>query len=260
MIEMTPAARERLDDYLRRLRNELRGSRSIEADDVEQSVREHIEIELAHATGPVGATEVIGVLDRLGPPERWLAEEERPAWREAASRVTDVPHDWRLPLIVFAVFLASLALFQIVGPLLILPAMLASRAYVELARSRGETLGARGWLVYPSIALVLLFAAFLLIIGPPLRALDPVISSAAFTQLFKVSDGAVTPGFRFAAGCVVFGAWWIVAGGFCAAFVRPIRFTFAPLLDGVHRRHFIVLAAIGALVMTAGSALIKYRL
>ena len=259
MIEMTPAARERLDEYLRRMRSEMRGSHSVVADDVEQSVREHIEIELAHAPGPVGATEVIGVLDRLGPPERWLADEERPAGREAASRLTDIPRDWRLPLVVFAMFLASLALFQFVGPLLILPAMLASRAYVELARGRGETLGARGWLVYPAIALVLLFAVFLLIIGPPLRALAPVISSGAFTQVFGVSYAAGTPGFTFAAGCVVFGAWWILAGGFCAAFLRPIRFTFAPLLDGVHRRHFAVLAGIGALVMTAGAALIAYR-
>ena len=66
MIEMTPAARERMNDYMQRMRSELRGSRSVVADDVEQSVREHIEIALEHAAAPVGATEVIGVLDRLG--------------------------------------------------------------------------------------------------------------------------------------------------------------------------------------------------
>jgi hypothetical protein len=66
---------------------------------------------------------------------------------------------------------------------------------------------------------------------------------------------------RFLAGLggVVFGSWWIIAGGFCAAFVRPIRFVFSPLLDGLRRKHFAVLAAIGALVTAAGATLIYYR-
>ena len=42
MIEMTPAARDRVDNYLQRMRSELRGTRSVAADEVEQSVREHI--------------------------------------------------------------------------------------------------------------------------------------------------------------------------------------------------------------------------
>ena len=49
MIEMTPAARERMDNYLQHLRSELRGTRSVVVDEVEQSVREHIEIALAKA-------------------------------------------------------------------------------------------------------------------------------------------------------------------------------------------------------------------
>ena len=95
MIEMTAAARERLDNYLQRMRSELRGTRGGFADEVEQSVREHIEIALAGAHAPVGATEVIGVLDRLGAPERWLADEERPMWRRALDHVRSSPDDWR---------------------------------------------------------------------------------------------------------------------------------------------------------------------
>lgn len=260
MIEMTPAARERLDNYLQRMRSELRGTRSVVADEVEQSVREHIEIALANAQTPVGATDVIGILDRLGPPERWLAEEERPAWRQFVDRIRSAPDDWRLAFLAFGLFLASFLLFQLIGPLLILPAMLASRAYVELARDRGEALGARRWLVYPAIAVVLAIAVGFFIVGPPLRVMAIGAEGGGFAQTFDVPQHAAGRlRFTLGMGGVVFGSWWIIAAAFCAAFLRPIRFVFAPLLDGVQRRHFAVLAGIGALVAAAGAALIYYR-
>lgn len=259
MIEMTPAARERLDNYLQRMRSELRGTRSVVADEVEQSVREHIEIALAEAPGPIGATEVISVLDRLGPPERWLADEDRPAWRQFVDRIRTAPDDWRLAYLAFGMFLLSMLLFPAIGPMLILPAMIASRAYVELARDRGEPLGARRWLVYPSIAVVLVIATGMLIIGPPL----PVMALAfdnRYRGLFDVPYSEFGR-MRFLAGfgAVVFGSWWILAAAFCAAFLRPIRFVFAPLLDGVRRKHFAVLAGIGAVVAAVGATLIYYR-
>jgi hypothetical protein len=58
---------------------------------------------------------------------------------------------------------------------------------------------------------------------------------------------------------VLFGSWWIIAAAFCAAFLRPIRFVFAPLLDGLGRKHFAVLALIGAVVAAIGGTLIYYR-
>jgi hypothetical protein len=66
---------------------------------------------------------------------------------------------------------------------------------------------------------------------------------------------------RFTAGIrsVVFGSWWLIAAALGAAFIRPIRFVFAPLLDGLGRKHFAVLAALGGLLAGAGAALIYYR-
>ena len=261
MIEMTPAARERLDSYLQRLRSELRGTRSVVADEVEQSVREHIEIALAGAQAPVGATDVIGVLDRLGPPERWLADEERPAWRRVIAKFRSTPDDWRLAYLAFGLFLASLLLLPLgIGALLLVPAMIVSRAYVELARDRGEPLGARRWLVYPSIALVLALLTALFIIGPPLPVMGLLLDDNGFEGLLDIPHSKIGQ-VRFLAGLgsVVFGSWWIVFAAFCAAFLRPIRFVFAPLLEGLRRRHFAVLAAIGALVAGAGATLIYYR-
>ncbi|HEX6179327.1 MAG TPA: hypothetical protein VF057_13275 [Thermoanaerobaculia bacterium] len=259
MIDMTPAARERLDNYLQRLRSELRGTRSVVRDEVEQSVREHIEIALAQAPTPVGATEVIGILDRLGPPERWLAEEERPVWRRAIDQLRGLSEDWRLAYLAFGLFLASFAFFVVGGFFLLIPAMIVSRATIELARDRGEPLGARRWLVYPSIAVVLAIATGLLIIGPPIPAMA-LVFDPDFEGIFDIpKHQAGEVRFVFGMGGVLFGSWWILLAAFCAAFLRPIRFVFAPLLDGLRRRHFAVLAAIGAIVVAVGATLIANR-
>ena len=133
MIEMTPAARHQLDDYLQRMRNELHGTRADVAHEVEQSVREHIEIALEDVQTPVSETEIIGILDRLGPPEQWLDEQERPAWRrvlDGRSRADDS----RLPYLSFGLVLASIAFFMLFGFLLLIPAMFVSRAWIEQKR------------------------------------------------------------------------------------------------------------------------------
>ena len=256
MIEMTPAARERLDNYLQRLRNELRGNRSVVPDDVEQSVREHIDIALAHADGPVGATEVIGVLDRLGPPERWLADEDPPRWRGIMDRSLNGSDDWRLAYVCFGLFLLT-ALIPMIGFFLLIPAMLVSRATVELAKERGESLGARRWLVYPAIAFTLALTLGLLILAPPLGIMGALgLERHGSTGIFPNPDD-VSARLRVALGAraLVFGSWWIIAAAFCATFLRQIRFVFAPLLEGLQRKHFAVLAALGALVAVGGATL-----
>ena len=262
MTEMTPAAHERLENYLRRLRSELRGTRSEVATEVEQSVREHIEIALAGAQAPVGATAVIAVLDRLGPPERWLADEERPVWRRFMAKLESTSDDWRLSYLAFGLFLASLLLLPIgIGVLFLIPSLLVSRAYVEFVRDRGEPLGARRWLVYPSIALVLAIVTGLLIIGAPIPLLALAFDSDnGLEQLFDIPRHAAGQiRFTFGLGAVLFGSWWVIAAAFCAAFLRPIRFVFAPLLEGLRRKHFAVLALIGAVVDAVGATLIYYR-
>ncbi|HEX7709259.1 MAG TPA: hypothetical protein VF701_22585 [Thermoanaerobaculia bacterium] len=260
MIEMTPAAREQFENYLQRLRNELRGSRSVVADEVEQNVREHIDIALAHAQGPVGATEVIGVLDRLGPPERWLADEDQATTsRGFMDRFVSGPGDW-LAYVSFAIFLLA-AFFPAIGFFLLIPAMAVSRATVELAQDRGEPLGGRRWLVYPAIAVVLALTAALLILAPPLRIIAALgLDSGGVAEIFGVPEN--TPGHSRAvlgAGAMVFGSWWIIAAAFCAALLRPIRFVFAPLLEKLRRKHFVVMALFGALIAGGGATLIYFR-
>jgi hypothetical protein len=254
-MNMTPAARQQLDTYLQRLRSELRATRAEAAEEVEQSVREHIEIALEDAPTPVSGTDMIAVLDRLGSPEQWLAEESRAVADRSSDSGAD---DSRLPYVAFGLVLASIASFMFFGFLLLIPAMFVGRAWIEQKRERGEPLGSKRWLVYPAVALVLAFVALLLLFLPPLAAIAFIRDDIA-----RSFDVPIDPAgeLRFHAGlrAAVIGTWWILAGGLCAAFIRPIRFVFLPLLDRVRRKHYAMLSAIGALLAAAGAALIYYR-
>lgn len=259
MIEMTPAAHERLEDYFGRLRSELHGTRAEVAEEVEQSVREHIEIALADAKTPVSETDIIGILDRLGAPEQWVGDEEAPIWHPTPAPPVSGQMNSRLPYVSFGLVIASIVLLPMFGFFLLIPAMFVSRAWIDQTRDRGEPLGARRWLVYPAIALVLALGAFFLLVVPPALAMT-VTRDEDFMQMFDLTAG---PGgelrLQLALRGLAFGSWWILVAGLCATFLRPIRFLFAPLLDGLRRKHFVVLAAIGALIAAAGAVLINYR-
>lgn len=258
MIELTPAARQQLDDYMQRLSAQLRETRAEVAGEVEQSVREHIEIALENAQTPVTATDMIAILDRLGSPEQWLDADEQPPMH-TIDEVRTPPDDSRLPYISFALVLIAIATFMFFGFLLLIPAMFVSRAWIEQKRERGEALGSRRWVAYPAIALVLALASLLLFAAPPLFALATAVANDA-RRLFDVPTSAAGE-LRFMTGlrALTFGSWWIIAAALCAALIQPIRFVFLPLLDGLQRRHFALLAAIGALLAAAGGALIYYR-
>lgn len=245
MIELTTEARARFDDYLRRLRTALRGTPA--AEEVEQNVREHVEIALAGAAAPAGAEQLSQILDRLGPPERWLADEDKPLWRRMMGRLQSGPEDWRLAYLAFGVLVLMFLFFPVGGILLLIPAYLLSRACVEVIDERGETLGARRWLVYPALVAVLLFALTTLLIMPPAGLL-----AWAFDELRWPADVSS----KFGVGLSAFGGWWIIAASLIAALISPIRFAFRPVLDRFQRRHAAVLALIGAVVAGSGVLLL----
>ena len=70
MITLSENAERSLRDYLRQARSYLRGSRSVDADEVEQNIAEHIENELAGAAEPVSIDVLDAVLKKLGRPQQ----------------------------------------------------------------------------------------------------------------------------------------------------------------------------------------------
>ncbi|HEY3055398.1 MAG TPA: hypothetical protein VGK31_05660 [Thermoanaerobaculia bacterium] len=252
MIELSDSARQRFDDYLHRLRRTLRGN---QADDVEQSVREHVEIALAGIPAPVGAEHLGVVLERLGPPERWLPEEELPIWRRVMTRIANGPDDWRVAYLSFGLFLLTLLLLPLgIGILLLVPAYLVGRAFVELLSERGEPIGARRWLVYPPIAalLFLLFSGFL--IGPVVPLLGWGIGEGGFHRLWNPAMDRIRVNAGLTAASI--GLWWILYSVVLTILFRPIRFAFAPLLDRLRRRHLWLLSLAGAISLGVGAALL----
>ncbi|HUP49201.1 MAG TPA: hypothetical protein VNA04_10470 [Thermoanaerobaculia bacterium] len=257
MIDLTDAARVRFDAYLSRLRSALRGTPRVAADEVEQNVCEHIEVALAGTPAPVGAEHLGAVLDRLGPPERWLPEEELPAWRRWLERLRTGPEEWRLAYLAFGFFVAMVIFMPLGGILLLIPAYLLSRAYVSLLAEQGEEIGARKWLVYPAIVVVLLIAGFLVLIGPVAPLLNWAFDEGGLAFLMA-NSAANLEGTRVAVGLVLisFGAWWVLASGLLALLHRPIQIMGRPLLDDSRRKHLWFLTLAGALLGGAGAAVV----
>jgi hypothetical protein len=260
MMELTPSARQQFDDYFRRLRHSLRGASPAEAEDVEQSVREHIEVALASSPGPVAADQLAEVLDRLGAPDRWVPPDERSMTQRVLERLRSGPEDWRLAYLSFGLFLLSLLLLPVgIGFFLLIASFLASRAYVDFMETREEPAGARRWLIYPPIGLFLLMATVAFIIGPagPLAAWG--IDDDGFLRVLEES-GLRAPyhEVQFFAGAAAsaFGAWWIVASILGMVLLPVVRFIFRPLMNRIRRTHFLGLTLVGVVVLSAGVALL----
>jgi hypothetical protein len=265
MIDLTPSARQRLDEYFRRLRHSLRRASPAEADDVEQSVREHIEVALAGVPAPVGGEQVAEVLDRLGAPDGWVPADDRSTVQRVVEQVRERlrsgPEEWRLAYVTFALFLAALILMPVgIGVFLMIASFLASRAYVDFMETKQEAPGARRWLIYPPIGFFLAVATAFFVIG----AAGPIagwgVGDDGFLRLLEESHlRAPYHEEQFVAGAAVatLGAWWLLASLIGMAFLPVIRFIFKPLLTRVRRTHFLGLTLIGALSLALGFVLLR---
>lgn len=265
MIDLTPSARQRFDDYFRRLRHSLRRASPAEAEDVEQSVREHIEVALADAPAPVGGEQLAEVLDRLGAPDGWLPADERTfverSVQQVKERLRSGPDEWRLAYLTFGLFLAALLLLPVgIGFFLMIASFLASRAYSDFMESKQEAAGARRWLVYPPIAFFLAIATALFVVGPAGPVVGWGIDNDGFLRLLEDSR-LQAPYYeaQFVAGAAAatLGTWWVLASLLGMVFLPVIRFIFKPLLSRVRRTHFLGLTIVGLVALTAGFILLR---
>ncbi|MDX1567526.1 MAG: hypothetical protein R3223_06985 [Longimicrobiales bacterium] len=78
-MDLTDRARRDLDRYLERVRESLWDREEVDAEEVVDGIREHVEATLtSREGGPVTAEELADVLERLGSPEEWGKEETMP--------------------------------------------------------------------------------------------------------------------------------------------------------------------------------------
>ena len=152
MMELSCHAQKTLDQYLRQVHAYLRGSASVDAGDVEQSIHEHVETELAHASEPVTAEQLTDVLKRLGSPRQWVPEEELPWWRRIILHWQVGPDEWRLAYLSFALLLVGLIGLFSGSPIgvLILGSALLSRAALSTVDDL-QVLKGQKWLLYPGL-------------------------------------------------------------------------------------------------------------
>jgi hypothetical protein len=250
----SPEAQQLFDRYLETVRWSVRGV--ADADEVEHDVREHVASALETQEEPVSSHTLRDVLYRLGDPWQWVAPEDLPFWRRIVMRFSLGPEDWRLAYLCFGLTILGILLMPVgIGLIFLGAAFLLGRATIALSSDRGDSLGARRWLIYPPLVLISSIAVLIAIIGPAGPFVGWGIGDHGFERIIGVrfSPESVQM-FLFYAGAVLicFGAWWITLSAIVAIAIRPVRWLLVPLMNGLRRVHLAWLGGIGALASAIG--------
>jgi len=281
VIRYTPEALAHLDEYLAEVRSAVAGHNSISPDEVEADVRDHVAAALEHADQPVTERAVADVLERLGPPEQWVADSHRSIWKYLADtlkpvghravenikalpgeayqagrglvgRVRGLPHGWRLAYVAFGLFALGMIAFPLF-PAFLIASYFAARADVSLARERGEPLGARRWLVYPpmvvlSVALFIALAFWPVI--PCARAADipwglrGEVASAAGVSVRVIEPVAIV--YSIVGGLSI---WWMILSLVTLRFPRLPAALFPPFGTRFRRSDALIVLLLSATVL-----------
>ena len=262
----TPEAQQALDRYLARVNAVLRVHPSVNANEVEQEIRAHIEAALSAAPAPITASALDGVIQRLGNPSQWIPDEALPAWCRPLVRFRFGSEDWRAAYLTFALFVAGMVtsalairtywtatgaeMLVLVGlrtsllaAVLLLASVLLARATLTLLVARGEPVYTRRWLVYPPLTVaygVMAVAVFVLPPAPMLMAADPTFRSEAvawFPEPFPLRLPLLV--------AVATGAWWATLGAAAARCRSVVHSVFWPFIGWFDRRHGIRIACVG---------------
>ena len=209
--EYTAEATARLDRYLVEVRDALRGVPGVSADEVEADIRDHVATALLPAAAPVALDRLEPVLEALGPPAGWRPAGAAAAggfdWRAALAafrrRLATAggvlyrgPEDWRLAYLCLLFTALAVPTF---GVCLVI-AYLLGRAAIEVAHERGQSLGARRWLVYPAVVAVSLPALLAVLVLPlavaPIVLNSAVLPAETYRDVVKSVDADGTVHFR----------------------------------------------------------------
>ena len=269
MKKLTEDAKVRLDKYLDQARNSLCKCTSIDADEVESDIKTHIETELEGTDEPVSLKNLEAILDRLGSPTQWVPEEEIAWWRKVILRLRKGPEDWRLAYISFGLlmfaFLAGRQLSYFAGRhtflLLILASFILARAAIYTAGDTKE-LGGQRWLLYPSLLIVYIPLAVLVVIWPviPVTIMAETQTHAfshppTYLKFIPNYPGSQFYTFWISAGAAIIGLWWAVLGIFCCFSPKLVRAVLRPFADRFKRRYIIGLISIAVILVLLGGVM-----
>lgn len=188
MIELTSGAENRLNHYLNEVRRTLAGSTSVDPEEVERDIRDHVEAALAGRPVPVDSSAVDDVLTKLGSPSQWMPESDvspgvwspaetlaslKESARQIAQQLAKGPESFRLAyLSLFSLAFGWLILCSIDdgdGFFVFLVAVVVSFILSRAALSMfgiGNLSTSQKWLLYPALLTVYIPIALLLLIGP----------------------------------------------------------------------------------------------
>lgn len=158
ILKLSLNAQKSFEDYLNQVKICLKGVKSVDAEEIQQQITEHIENELSGTTEPVSSETLNVVLNKLGSPQQWVPEEELSWWKKFALRVRTGPEDWRLAYISFGLLIAGF-LFPPSLIVLVPASYLVSRAALSLSNYNIQVKALK-WLTYPS--LIIVYVALLL--------------------------------------------------------------------------------------------------
>ena len=234
MINLTDNAKKHLDNYLQQVRTCLKDCPTVDADEVEQNIKEHIESELQDSSEPVSLDALDDILKRLGSPQQWLPEEIS-WWRKIILRLRTGPEDWRLAYISFGVFVLAFFAGRLGFIVLLLTSFIISRATLSAIGGHEEP-RAKKWLIYPSLVVAYLFIAFLLLIWPvlPLFVLAEELEHLD-ADVFPWNTGGETAywALAFVAIATVTCLWWLILSLILKAGPHLLRAIFKPFVRNI---------------------------
>lgn len=249
MINLSDNAKKRLGKYVQQIRAYLRGCKTVDANEVERNVMEHIESEFEGATAAVSLQELDAVLNRLGSPRQWIPEEELAWWRKTIFRLRTGPEDWRLAYISFGLLILGCLILP--ASFVLIPAsFIVARALLS-ETTDAEELKAQRWLIYPSLIIVYSFVLFWLLAWPAFA-----LAIAAYEWEHNVRSSYFQLGddlhyWIMATSFVIagLGLWGIVLGTLLLKWRSFLQVLFKPFAGWFSRKWAFVLLLIGLLIM-----------
>jgi hypothetical protein len=266
MVSLSENAKKRLDDYLLQIRACLRSCSTIDADEIEQNIMDHIDNELSGAGEPVALDDLEHVLEKLGSPTQWVPADEKPDIAKltqsrvltyisfaltAAFLLMSMPYT--VAVLLWRPILETLVFFP--GNLLLAGSILARIALAGVWIPKD--LGWQRWLAYPPLVLVYVSILWRILLLPAIIIYVFYLPHYRSYLTGIEAGGQIQACDTFAVATITasVGLWWIALGTILRRRPKLLHFTFKPFANWFNRKWAAVLLCIGLALATCSLAL-----